>query len=289
MRRHTARLPADVVNHVRMGHPFVYREAMPRTLNEQSGAVLELVDGDGQFVARGLYDAEGIVAIRVISLDPAQVPGPMLWHRRVEQAVALRSKLIDPAQTTAYRIINGEGDGIPGVTVDRYGDFLVVQLFTGATEPHLEAIYEALVAVVAPKGIYEQRRYKPQTGDGPRAPAQHVRGAIAPVEQIIRENGRQFVVDVTAPLSTGLFPDLRRRELHLIAIVAHPAHAPRVLYHWRRHAKAETAVIVLPPPHRSTMASIADFWLTAQHEAFAWLGLLLPDAWEDRIIRSIRR
>lgn len=210
VRRHTARLPADVVNHVRMGHPFVYREAMPRTLNEQSGAVLELVDGDGQFVARGLYDPEGVVAIRVISLDPAQVPGPQLWHRRVEQAVALRSKLIDATQTTAYRIVNGEGDGIPGLTVDRYGDFLVVQLFTAALEPHLDAIYEALVAVVAPQGIYEQRRYKPQTGEGPRAPAQHVRGKIAPVEQIIRENGKQFVVDVTAPLSTGLFPDLRR-------------------------------------------------------------------------------
>lgn len=82
---------------------------------------------------------------------------------------------------------------------------------------------------------------------------------------------------------------LRSRELHSIAIVAHPAHAPRVLHHWHRHADAETAVIVLPPPPRSTTASIADFWLTAQHEALAWLGLLLPDAWEDRIIRSIRR
>ena len=210
IRKHTVRLPGNIVGHVRSGHPFVYREALQRALHETSGAVLELVDDEGQFIARGLYDPEGIVAIRVISLDPHKLPGAALWKERIERAVVLRRRLHDEQQTDAYRLINGEGDGIPGVTVDRYGDFLVVQLFTASVEPHLSDIYDALMAVVAPKGIYEQRRYKPQTGEGPRAPAQHVRGALAPVELTVKENGKRFLVDVTAPLSTGLFPDLRR-------------------------------------------------------------------------------
>lgn len=225
IRKHTARLPADVVTHVRMGHPFIYREALPRTLQETGGAVVELVDGDGQFVARGLYDSDGVVAIRVISLDPKKTPGPSLWRERVERAVAVRKTLHADNATDAYRLINGEGDGIPSVTVDRYGDFLVVQLFSASIEPHLASIYDAIEAVIAPKGIYEQRRYRPQTGEGPRAPAEHVRGAIAPVEIIVKENGKQFLVDVTAPLSTGLFPDLRRgREA-----VQRYAHGRRVL------------------------------------------------------------
>lgn len=108
--------------------------------------------------------------------------------------------------------------------------------------------------------------------------------AVAP-EAIIAE---QTSYDTRSNIRS-LLEIARGRGLHSIVIVAHPAHAPRVRHHWALQANGETAVVVLPTPPKSTAASIADFWLTAQHEALAWVGLLLPDSWEDRIIRSIRR
>jgi 23S rRNA (cytosine1962-C5)-methyltransferase len=94
--------------------------------------------------------------------------------------------------------------------VERYADYLVVQLFTSAITGLRDALYDTLVAELAPRAIYEQRRYRSLGGDAPRqAGAELVRGAPAPVELLVREDGLKFWVDVTAPLSTGLFADLR--------------------------------------------------------------------------------
>jgi 23S rRNA (cytosine1962-C5)-methyltransferase len=106
-------------------------------------------------------------------------------------------------------VVHAEGDALPGVTVDRYGEHLVAHLYTPAIEPYRDALYDALTEVWRPRAIYEQQRYRPQTGEGPRAPATLARGEVAPVELEVREGGLAFVVDVTAPLGTGLFLDLR--------------------------------------------------------------------------------
>src|SRR5207249_2638711 len=102
-------------------------------------------------------------------------------HRRVAAARRLRETLL-PSDLGAYRVVNAEGDGVPGATVDRYGEYLVAHLFTPAMERWRDALYDALVAVWQPRAIYEQRRYRPQTGEGVREPAMLARGAAAPVE-----------------------------------------------------------------------------------------------------------
>src|SRR6185312_14838790 len=105
---------------------------------------------------------------------------------------------------------NGESDGLPGIVVERYGEYLVSQLYTSAVANLRDALYDALVEDLSPKAIYEQRRYRSLGGEAPRqAAAELVRGAAAPVELEIVEDDLKFVVDVTAPLSTGLFADLR--------------------------------------------------------------------------------
>jgi 23S rRNA (cytosine1962-C5)-methyltransferase len=96
------------------------------------------------------------------------------------------------------------------VTVDRYGDFLVAHLYSSAIEPLRDKLYDALESVWKPRAIYEQRRFRPQAGDGPREPASLARGEVAPVELEVVEGGLRFIVDVTAPLGTGLFLDLRQ-------------------------------------------------------------------------------
>ncbi len=210
VRRGTARVPADVATRIRSGHPYLFRDALGgRPMQQSAGDLIELVDPAGDFVAKGLYDPIGAIAVRVVSRNPDGVFDGDTILRRVQAAKRLREQLLPADGSDAYRVVHSEGDGIPGVTVDRYGEHLVVHLYSSAIEPSRDALYDALEKTWKPRAIYEQRRFRPQTGEGQREPAQLARGEVAPVELEANEGGVKFVVDVTAPLGTGLFLDLR--------------------------------------------------------------------------------
>jgi 23S rRNA (cytosine1962-C5)-methyltransferase len=209
VRRGTVRLPPEIAARVRAGHPWIYREALGgRPLRERTGDVVEVVDGAGEFVGRGLYEEGSAIAVRLFTRNEREVLGADLVRTRVREALAIRRRFV-AADVDALRLVNGESDGLPGLAVDRYADYLVVHFFTPAAMAVRDFLYDALVADVAPKGIYEQRRFRPLSGEAPRGPAELVRGDAAPVELEVREGGLRFWVDVTAPLSTGLFLDLR--------------------------------------------------------------------------------
>jgi 23S rRNA (cytosine1962-C5)-methyltransferase len=211
VRRNTVRLPTDVAHRVRVGHPWVYREALgPRPLTPEPGTTIDLVDAEGEFVGRGLYDGDSAIAVRVFTRRPDLAIDGALIKERIRAAVALRRRLLDLDRLGAVRLVNAESDGLPGIVVERYGDYLVLQLYTSAVAALRDDVLDALVAELSPKAIYEQRRYRSLAGEAPhQAAAELVRGNPAPVEFEVKEDDLTFVVDVTAPLSTGLFSDLR--------------------------------------------------------------------------------
>lgn len=227
VRRNTVRLPGDVAARVRAGHPWVYREALgPRPIAPEPGTPIDLIDPDGEFVGRALYDADSAIALRVFVRNPDIVIDGKLVRDRVKVAIALRKRVLDFDKLGSMRLINGESDGLPGVVVERYGEYLVSQLYSAAVANLRDALYDALQEELAPKAIYEQRRYRSLGGEAPRqAGADLVRGNPAPVELEVKENDLTFVVDVTAPLSTGLFADLREGR----RAVRHWAEGRRVL------------------------------------------------------------
>ncbi|MBL0212763.1 MAG: class I SAM-dependent rRNA methyltransferase [Myxococcales bacterium] len=248
MRKNTVRLQGDVAHRIRAGHPWVYREALgPRPLTPEPGTPIDIVDDEGEFVGRGLYDSDSAIALRVFTRNPDTQIDAKLVADRVRAAVALRRRLLDLDALQCLRLVNAESDGLPGIVVERYADYLVVQLFTAAVTNLRDALYNALEAELAPKAIYEQRRYRSLAGDAPRqVAAELVRGNAAPVELEVKEDDLTFVVDVTSPLSTGLFADLRegrravrhwakgRRVLNLfsytgaISVYAHAGNATEV-------------------------------------------------------------
>src|SRR5262245_45121055 len=211
VRKNTVRLAGDIAQRVRAGHPWVYREALgPRPLTPDPGTPIDIVDDEGEFVGRGLYDADSAIALRVFVRSPDAAIDGELVASRVRAAIALRRRLVDWDRLGALRLVNAEADGLPGIAVDRYGEYLVVQLFTSAVAGLRNALYDALEAELSPIAIYEQRRFKSLGGEAPRqAGADLIRGTPAPVELEVVEDDLKFVVDVTAPLSTGLFADLR--------------------------------------------------------------------------------
>ncbi len=209
IRRGAVRLPGDVAYRVEIGHPWVYREALGnRPLQAETGSQVELLGPSGELVGVGLYDPDGAIAVRVFVRSEGRGIDGALVAERVKRAVALRRALL-PEGLDAYRVVNAESDGLPAMTVDRYGAYLVVHLFSPSVLKLQDALLDALVAELQPAGVYVQKRFKSLAGDAPRGPGELVRGEAAPVEVVVQENGLKFAVDPTAPLATGLFPDLR--------------------------------------------------------------------------------
>ncbi|MEM6994869.1 MAG: class I SAM-dependent rRNA methyltransferase [Myxococcota bacterium] len=197
-------------SNVRAGHPWVFRDSILRDVDALApGATVQVCDEDGIALGWGLVEPEGAVAVRVVGGPGSEAR----WDAetillRVRAAVEARATLPE-AVSGACRLVHGEGDGLPGVAVDRLGDYLLIYKYSRSAEPWLDDLVEALQTVVAPAGIYMQDRLKSVTPEDRRPPAFHLKGERAPPEIVVTEDGLSFHVDPSAPVSPGLFLDLR--------------------------------------------------------------------------------
>jgi 23S rRNA (cytosine1962-C5)-methyltransferase len=162
-------------------------------------------------VARGYVDEGHAVAVRVLTRDAKErvTPGNGVIGARFARAVQLRWFCFGAQRPEAMRLFNGESEGLPGVAVDRYGEFVVVQWLAAGALPWRDELYDAIESAIKPRGIYEQRRFRPLAGQAAPEPATRARGDEAPLEIVVADGPARFGVDVTAPLGVGLFPDMR--------------------------------------------------------------------------------
>jgi 23S rRNA (cytosine1962-C5)-methyltransferase len=117
------------------------------------GSVGVVFDRKGRFLAAGLLDPEGPIRLRVLaSGKPARI-GPDLFRERIRNALDLRERLVSDPGTTGYRVLSGENDGMPGLVVDRYGDSLVLKVYTLSWGPHLRDVVSALEAELSPGAV----------------------------------------------------------------------------------------------------------------------------------------
>ncbi|HEY2902916.1 MAG TPA: class I SAM-dependent rRNA methyltransferase [Polyangia bacterium] len=206
------RVSPDVAVRVRAGHPWIFRDALgARGVAEPAGTVVDVLAGNREFLARGFVDEGHAVAVRVLTRDPKErvAPGAGVIGARFARAVQLRWFAFGAARPEAMRLFSGESEGLPGVTVDRYADFVVVQWLSAGALPWRDELYDAIASVIKPRGIYEQRRFRPLGGQAAPEPAVRARGDEAPLEIVVQDGPARFGVDVTAPLGVGLFPDMR--------------------------------------------------------------------------------
>jgi len=209
-RESTVHVPADVARRVRDGHPFIFGEALRgRSIEKPAGHAIEVLDPDNRFVALAVHDPEGNPPLRVVSRRPGQTFGPAEVAARVKACVELRRRFLDTGPQACYRVISGDSEGLPAVSVDRFGDFLVVALFSAVAETYREPLVEALGHELRPAGIYLQRRFQAAVPGRARPGAELVAGVAAPPEVVVLEGRSRFVVDVSAPGGTGVYPDMR--------------------------------------------------------------------------------
>ncbi|HEX9778423.1 MAG TPA: class I SAM-dependent rRNA methyltransferase [Geopsychrobacteraceae bacterium] len=203
----------DTVRMLELGHPWVIADRFTaRWPGGKAGDLIELVDEQRRLLATALLDPDQRIVARVLSRTGLQLDADWLGLR-LHAAEQLRLQHARLRETDAYRLVNGEGDGLPGLTVDRYGDYLMVQLYTPAWDRYLPLLLQGLRRQFRPRGIYrklrpqETRQLEAKSRD--KAYSELCWGEAAPVPLLVRENGLDFQVDLREGLNTGLFPDQR--------------------------------------------------------------------------------
>ena len=172
------------------------------------GDVVLAKDTRGQKLALGFFNSRTDISFRVLTRDCDQAVDAAFWRERVQVARRLRSRLIN-AKTDAYRLVNAEGDGFPGLIVDVYQDTLVVSITTAGMEKQKQPIIDALIGQLKPARIYEQSAGRSRGLEGLDERKAFIYGGdhTGPVRVI--ENGWQFDVDVVGGQKTGFFLDQR--------------------------------------------------------------------------------
>jgi 23S rRNA (cytosine1962-C5)-methyltransferase len=194
-------LTRDTVGTVARGHPWVYREGVQGSA--AVGEAVILVDHLGKTVAWGLFD-RGPIAVRVLGREPVEVR--TVVRNRLRAALA-RRRIFVGDDTDAYRVCNGEGDGLGGLVVDRYGDVAVVRLYSAAWEPHLDAIVEVLGAEF--RTVF--RRFGVTVVDD-REGGETLAGPEPGETLVVREHGMRLLARVRTGQKTGLFLDQREHR-----------------------------------------------------------------------------
>jgi len=209
-----------------MGHPWVYAQAVDRVEGgATAGDEVSVVDPRGNLLGRGLYSPGSAIPVRLLVRDDSTRLDAAFFRARVQHAVALRASLGMPsAHTTGFRLIHAEGDGLPGLVVDRYGDAIAVQFGTIGMKLREAEVLDALWEVAAPKTIIDRtsaqtakiEKFTPGSGI--------VRGDAIEALQM-RERDLVFQLPLEIGQKTGFYFDQRS----LRARVEQLAHGRRVL------------------------------------------------------------
>ncbi len=209
----TVKLRKPLERAIRAGHPWVYRDAlMPAEI--PIGEPVTVLDKRGRPLAIGLGEA-GPIAVRIFSTRPKQRLRPELFRQRIDLALDLRERVI-PNDTTCFRWIHGEGDGLPGVVLDRYGDFAVLKLDGEAIGAYLPLLAELLEERLTQRGIRglllrasrKQRGATSATAQS-NSETQLLFGSNPLPEVEVRERGMRLVANLYSGQKTGLFLDHR--------------------------------------------------------------------------------
>ncbi|MCK5887615.1 MAG: class I SAM-dependent rRNA methyltransferase, partial [Alcanivorax sp.] len=213
------RLRKNEERRLKAGHLWVYaneidtRHTSLRDLPAGVACVVE--DSRGKPLGRALLSPHSLIAARLYSRDVKQELSRSFFKKRIEQALALRETLFEEP---SYRLIFGEGDGLPGLVVDRFGDVLVVQTGSGAMEAHLDTIVSALDAVLSPTHIIAKNEAAAREIEGMERYTKALKGDLVD-EVSLTENGAHFVAPLAEGQKTGWFYDHRssRAELAKLA------------------------------------------------------------------------
>lgn len=199
---------------VRQHHPWLFSGAIAHVEDEaEDGGLVDVVSAEGEWLARGYLNRRSQIAVRLLTWERADAIDADFWRDRLAQAIAGRSALQADSRITAYRLINAESDGLPGLVVDRYGDWLVMQVLTLGMEHYKSQLAELLADLSeGVHGVYERSDVDIRGKEGLQRTTGRLWGAEPPDLVEVVENGYHFLVDLNQGHKTGFYLDQRNNR-----------------------------------------------------------------------------
>jgi 23S rRNA (cytosine1962-C5)-methyltransferase len=185
------------------GHPWVYRTDV--VTSRAPAGIVRVVDRSGRFLGQALYSPASEIRLRLLTQEDGPLPADW-WAGRIAQALARRAPLA--ARTSAYRVVHAEGDGLPSLIVDRYGEYVVAQLLSAGLEAHRADILDALAAMLQPTGILLRNDASVRRHERLPLEIEDVAGKVPDQIEVV-EDGIRYVVYPRTGQKTGAFLDQR--------------------------------------------------------------------------------
>jgi len=194
-------------------HPWVLDSAIDDVEGTPAdGEVVDLLSDKRKFVARGIYNGRSRIRVRLYTWNTSEQLDDAFWRQRIESAVRFRAELGLNDPQGAARLVFSEGDGLSGLVVDRYADYLCVQVTAAAMAARLEPILATLIELTQPRGVFLRTERGISKAEG-----LEIRDGLhwgqPPAEPVvIVENGLRFQLDLAEGQKTGFYLDQRENR-----------------------------------------------------------------------------
>lgn len=193
-------------------HPWVFSGAIASVRHGPvDGDIVTLRDETEKFLARGYWNSQSQINVHVLTWQDDQSIDEEFWRKLLLRAISARAVENDQNRRVpnAYRLVNAENDALPGLIVDRYGEFLVLQALTLGIDQRKQMFAKLLVELLSPAGIYERSDVDVRLKEGLNSTVGLLAGRKPPPHVEIDENGHRFLVDLYNGHKTGFYLDQR--------------------------------------------------------------------------------
>lgn len=194
---------------LRRHHPWVFASAIKEVKGKsRRGDTVDVLSSEGEWLGRGALSPDSQIRVRIWTFDKNEVVDNGFFLRRMEQALALRKRIINSDTTNAYRLIASESDGLPGVTIDIYNNIAVLQLLSAGADKHRSKLVWALQKCFDDIAILERSDVDVRKKEGLEPLVQVLHGDI-PDTVTVMENGINILIDTKTGHKTGFYLDQR--------------------------------------------------------------------------------
>ncbi|TAJ95935.1 MAG: 23S rRNA (cytosine(1962)-C(5))-methyltransferase RlmI [Gammaproteobacteria bacterium] len=191
-------------------HPWVFSGGIARVTGKPApGETVEVCDAAGYVLGFGAWSPDSQIRVRMWTFDPAEAIDEDFFSRRIATAITLRESLGIPTRTNALRLISSEGDDLPGVIVDRYGEYLVGQFLSCGAEVWKDAIAKSLLRLTGARGFYERSDVPVRRKEGLEPRQGLLLGEDPPALIEMEEDGVRYNLDIREGHKTGFYLDQR--------------------------------------------------------------------------------
>jgi 23S rRNA (cytosine1962-C5)-methyltransferase len=209
-------------------HPWIFSGAIREISGSPAlGETLDVLDNRGQWMARAGYSPHSQISARIWTWDESEPVDEDFIFRKIREAVERRSPL--RAYTNGLRLVNAENDGLPGLILDSYDGYLVVQFLSAGAERFRKEILAALAKLPEAKGVFERSDVEVRDKEGLPPVQGALQGQDAPARIVITEGGWKFLVDVRQGHKTGFYLDQRENRSALAGLISRSARGKEIL------------------------------------------------------------